>query len=172
METPNSSNEVLEQWKRNWGNDLLRDYPKGLGNPDFENNGNERFIWSAIGFVAFRQLNVALGVFRAVEIDGAQYETFPEEKREQLKIANYTHKYAQPIWSQSKAEAERQAAQLESQRQIERNREKSAVEFEGEILRVKSIKALEFKANELSDSLSVAMGKDGELRHSWPHLPE
>ena len=86
-EPKNKENPVFKKWEEDWANDLFREYPEGLGHPNFQAHGDARFVWSVNGFVAFQKLSIASGEFKKVPIGGVKYRIHPDEPNEQRRIA-------------------------------------------------------------------------------------
>jgi hypothetical protein len=60
---------LFKKWEEDWANELFREYPEGLGRPDFQTDGTARIVWSIKGFIAFQKFSSAFGDFEKVNID-------------------------------------------------------------------------------------------------------
>ena len=89
--------------------ELVRKHPDQLEKPDFEGDGNARFIWSVAGFTIFQKLMHRLGELTTVKIGEKTFDNFPMNSREdQIYIARQAFIMSSHFWPHAKQEADEQ----------------------------------------------------------------
>lgn len=169
MENEPRGMERFHELNAEWGRQLLLDYPEGLGDePDWNEDGNARFIWAAKGYSYEVKKMGALRAVWNIDVAGSKYEDFHAIPVEHLtELARRTFKLASVYWRNAKMEADRLANARAEQVTVQLAYDKDYREFAELLSQSTSIREMELTRLELLDEHENAqnLGDIEKTRH-------
>jgi hypothetical protein len=163
---PMTKSELPPEWYQtyaDWGRELLRKFPKGIGpEPDFSQDGTARTVWSTDGFIVQQRAFWTIGEFHNVHVGDRIYAEYPKSTEDQIHIADTMFVLAGASWAEAKAEADRKAERDREIAQVAEEHARVAEEHKAEIRRLTeevsaadTVNELEVRAEDLRDRLEA-----------------